>query len=216
MLLDQLLGATSQLLALPGLDQLPDSDLTRRLKQYLVSCKVDNKSKKTIAVYSRFVGYFIKFLIGAGIPANLPDITHNHVRIYIVSLQERLLTPETVNAYFRALHTFFNWMEGEEYITEEKNPFNNKNLHAPMVPSKHVRSYPPEVLQDILTLCGASTTFTSLRNYAIVLIFLDTGIRKEELATIKLADLYIDQGLIRRSEERRVGKECRSRWSPYH
>ena len=22
--------------------------------------------------------------------------------------------------------------------------------------------------------------------------------------------------LIRRSEERRVGKECRSRWSPYH
>ena len=23
-------------------------------------------------------------------------------------------------------------------------------------------------------------------------------------------------GLIKRSEERRVGKECRSRWSPYH
>ena len=28
---------------------------------------------------------------------------------------------------------------------------------------------------------------------------------------IELASLYID-----RSEERRVGKECRSRWSPYH
>ena len=25
-----------------------------------------------------------------------------------------------------------------------------------------------------------------------------------------------DEKLIRRSEERRVGKECRSRWSPYH
>ena len=24
------------------------------------------------------------------------------------------------------------------------------------------------------------------------------------------------QGLVDRSEERRVGKECRSRWSPYH
>src|SRR2546430_11768866 len=24
------------------------------------------------------------------------------------------------------------------------------------------------------------------------------------------------QGAVRRSEERRVGKECRSRWSPYH
>src|SRR5256885_6488930 len=25
-----------------------------------------------------------------------------------------------------------------------------------------------------------------------------------------------DKGMIKRSEERRVGKECRSRWSPYH
>ena len=25
-----------------------------------------------------------------------------------------------------------------------------------------------------------------------------------------------DQKLVTRSEERRVGKECRSRWSPYH
>ena len=27
---------------------------------------------------------------------------------------------------------------------------------------------------------------------------------------------YIISGGIERSEERRVGKECRSRWSPYH
>src|SRR5258708_13652824 len=29
-------------------------------------------------------------------------------------------------------------------------------------------------------------------------------------------DAYPPQGEIPRSEERRVGKECRSRWSPYH
>src|SRR5260370_26847642 len=28
--------------------------------------------------------------------------------------------------------------------------------------------------------------------------------------------LRTEKGLRRRSEERRVGKECRSRWSPYH
>ena len=27
---------------------------------------------------------------------------------------------------------------------------------------------------------------------------------------------YLNSTLHRRSEERRVGKECRSRWSPYH
>ena len=36
------------------------------------------------------------------------------------------------------------------------------------------------------------------------------GIEKEELE----GDIY--DALSSRSEERRVGKECRSRWSPYH
>ena len=32
----------------------------------------------------------------------------------------------------------------------------------------------------------------------------------------KKADRIAAEGLSTRSEERRVGKECRSRWSPYH
>ena len=32
---------------------------------------------------------------------------------------------------------------------------------------------------------------------------------------LSVYDTYIDDGWSR-SEERRVGKECRSRWSPYH
>src|SRR2546425_8347023 len=35
-------------------------------------------------------------------------------------------------------------------------------------------------------------------------------IAKPHRLTVQLADAF------RRSEERRVGKECRSRWSPYH
>ena len=31
-----------------------------------------------------------------------------------------------------------------------------------------------------------------------------------------VAIVYNDDGKLMRSEERRVGKECRSRWSPYH
>ena len=29
-------------------------------------------------------------------------------------------------------------------------------------------------------------------------------------------DIFCMSGRLARSEERRVGKECRSRWSPYH
>src|SRR2546430_10763090 len=39
----------------------------------------------------------------------------------------------------------------------------------------------------------------------------ETGSKSESRST-----LWRDHGKAGRSEERRVGKECRSRWSPYH
>jgi len=34
--------------------------------------------------------------------------------------------------------------------------------------------------------------------------------------TLRRLELELGVELLERSEERRVGKECRSRWSPYH
>ena len=41
---------------------------------------------------------------------------------------------------------------------------------------------------------------------------------KERHFTVAFLDIYMKglSGMDARSEERRVGKECRSRWSPYH
>ena len=39
---------------------------------------------------------------------------------------------------------------------------------------------------------------------------------KKTSTLIKNADVVVTMDAQRRSEERRVGKECRSRWSPYH
>ena len=36
------------------------------------------------------------------------------------------------------------------------------------------------------------------------------------METVESRQINGRQGFITRSEERRVGKECRSRWSPYH
>ena len=39
----------------------------------------------------------------------------------------------------------------------------------------------------------------------------------KEINVLKIAvDVGLVVGITARSEERRVGKECRSRWSPYH
>ena len=56
----------------------------------------------------------------------------------------------------------------------------------------------------------------SLRQAAVALV-LRGGLEGSELLVIKRSETERDHwsGHMR-SEERRVGKECRSRWSPYH
>src|SRR5690554_7825615 len=42
------------------------------------------------------------------------------------------------------------------------------------------------------------------------------GVIKSEKGSLAKPTIPIAEGTLRRSEERRVGKECRSRWGPYH
>ena len=53
------------------------------------------------------------------------------------------------------------------------------------------------------------------RKSAVARVYLTEGTGK---ITINKKDIetYFPSAILRRSEERRVGKECRSRWSPYH
>ena len=46
--------------------------------------------------------------------------------------------------------------------------------------------------------------------FLFVLLLSLTGMLKAQVTTAGMS------GKVMRSEERRVGKECRSRWSPYH
>ena len=42
------------------------------------------------------------------------------------------------------------------------------------------------------------------------------AVLKRELDRMVSRRIYFASCIVLRSEERRVGKECRSRWSPYH
>ena len=44
----------------------------------------------------------------------------------------------------------------------------------------------------------------------------DELVLKDSLNELDVLKLSLKDELVLRSEERRVGKECRSRWSPYH
>src|SRR2546422_11132896 len=79
---------------------------------------------------------------------------------------------------------------------------------------------------DIVAQTGDGiTTLRELEAHAPDVLFLDiqmpglTGLEVARQASGRCHIVFVtayDQHTLARSEERRVGKECRSRWSPYH
>ena len=69
---------------------------------------------------------------------------------------------------------------------------------------------------------NAATIFKTLTTVTLSITLLITGgcnnmeAKKEETGKNTAIENIFARKSVRRSEERRVGKECRSRWSPYH
>ena len=69
-------------------------------------------------------------------------------------------------------------------------------------------------LQLCLAVCGGKAFLRrATRKSEVLYLALEDGPQRLHSRALRLADTA-PEGL--RSEERRVGKECRSRWSPYH
>src|SRR5256885_12998056 len=70
------------------------------------------------------------------------------------------------------------------------------------------RDVPAESLDELVVLAGQLAQVPGLADH-----------RAQRAAALVLGSEQVavrQPGLVQRSEERRVGKECRSRWSPYH
>lgn len=183
-----MLTRSIQLQGVPGLDLLPiDNQLTTSLKKYLIACHVEGKSPSTLSIYGQMIGHFIRYSDQHGFPDDPGEVTVSDIRLFLLSQQQRGLSPDSVNAHYRPLKTFFNWLVSEGFI-DEKPGSPMEKIKPPRIPRKIVRPFSRRDIDNLL-LVSSGTRFIELRNRAIVLLFLDTGLRLAELAAIQLNDL---------------------------
>ena len=75
------------------------------------------------------------------------------------------------------------------------------------------RKFWPLAIALLVGLTAGMTYFGIIRPKQVAQPKTETLVSQSD---VTIAVVNEDQGYVLRSEERRVGKECRSRWSPYH
>ena len=177
---------------------------------YILNCRCESKSPSTISNYLHRLQCFTWFCQHNNIPDEPAKLSTHHVRKflwYLASTPNRWdgnstsarkpASQATVNHYYRVLHSFFGWLQQEDLI--DNNPLSS--MKPPKLEKKIVQALNLREVDALLNLCS-SKTYLDVRNRAILMMLLDSGMRVSELVSLRLDDVDVNTGsiLVRRGK----------------
>jgi site-specific recombinase XerD len=96
-------------------------------------------------------------------------------------------TPSTAATYYKVLKVLYGWLLDEEEINADPMV----RMKPPIVPGKPVPIVPPDGLKRLFQAC-AGNSFEARRDTALIMLLLDTGARRDEMAGLTLTDVDLD------------------------
>jgi site-specific recombinase XerD len=168
--------------SIPELGSLSDS-YSLLAESFELALQAQNKSPRTVQTYMESVRLFGGVLRELGMPRELQHIKREHVEAFIAQLLS-VYKPATAHNRYRALSTFFKFCMEEGEIS--RSPM--ERMKPPHVPVD-----PPEVLtadelRRLMKACSGKD-FLSRRDAAIIMLLLDSGLRRSELAGLTVEDV---------------------------
>jgi site-specific recombinase XerD len=157
------------------------------INEFLLTCKINNKAPATITAYKFRLSAF-NFHFGK---ISIKEIQRQHIKAYLSLLQDQALKKSTIAARYRSLHTFFTWALEEQLI--DFSPM--ESFHPPYAERAIVKPFSQRDIEDLIYLCEGNK-FLDVRNMALILVALDTGMRLNELIMLKRTDIDIETGLV--------------------
>ena len=154
---------------------------------WVLHLKSEGRAERTISTYLNALRRLDVFLADRGMPRELRGIRREHLEAWIADMLERNQAG-TVSIAFRSVRPFFRWLVDEDEI--DRSPMDKMKTPTPPL-------NPPAVLKDdeiarLLAVCKGGD-FIGRRDLAILSLMLDTGIRRGELAGLRVGDLNLGQ-----------------------
>ena len=162
-----------------------------RLGAFISFGEASGYSDKTSITYRYHIGNFIRFLNSLEV-IYPEDVTPDQVVAFLQhKRKDCACNGVTVNTYYRAIRSWFNWMVEQNAI--DKSPL--LKLKTPPIPKTVIKPITADQVQQLLLCC--SKYFRGQRDKAIISLLFDSGVRRLELVNIKLDDIDLKQGYIR-------------------
>jgi len=155
--------------------------LEKGLATFLNALSGKNRSAATIRAYQTDIAQFISFLHANNVSIQTPaEVEKIDVMEYLSSLAKRELTGIARARKMSAIREYFRFLEGVGLITKSpttgiETPKREKNSRQVLRADEYTK---------MLSLAGANP-----RDYAIIQVFLQTGIRVSELANLTEDDI---------------------------
>jgi site-specific recombinase XerD len=193
-------------------------DITAAQAEWRFACEARDYSPNALRWNDHKVRRFTRWCAEQGV-TQIEDVTAGHVNRFIVSLPKDL-TDHTRKGYAQSVKAFLNWCAREDLISE-KIP---KRVSMPRVTEKVIQTFTPGQIRRLLAACDQEPYgWMRARDWAIILVLLDTGLRASELCGLTLRDVHFGQdshlqvmGKGRRERQVGLGEQSRAEASPLH
>ena len=164
----------------PGLPKPLDDAIA----EYLMACEVEGKSPRTVQAYEETLRVFRRIVAGANLPVIVGGFAAADVYRFLKAIMDSPVSLGTRHRRFRETRAFFSWCTRMGYVT--KHPFTG--IPNVKVEQKVIQPFTEDEIQQLLAACDGATAF-GCRNRAIILLFLDTGMRALELLRVEVDDV---------------------------
>ncbi|MFL1381658.1 tyrosine-type recombinase/integrase [Nocardiopsis protaetiae] len=200
-----------------GPRNLAAGPLKPHIDSFVLYLRAEGRSRKTITLYSQAASWFAaEHLLTGGQPTDTDRrfdtaddtsadmvtfepvrdwelVSRVHLRSWLVRLRHRQHTDSYVNNQYRCLQQFFRWLSAEEEIP---NPM--AKMRPPKIAPKPVPVFDEGDVDRILRMpkgtdrCAAKRVdVCKLRDSAILQLLKDTGLRRQEIAGLRVGDVSI-------------------------
>lgn len=166
------------------------------LEQFISYIKYEKRySPHTVTAYESDLTQFYAFLNDPEITVAHPaEVTHQHIRSWMVSLMDQQLTPRSVNRKVATLRKYFKFLLQGQHIAAVPTA----RIQAPKVTKQLPAVVEDEKLSRLLDNDNVFTSdFAGQRDKLVIELLFGTGIRLAELLGVTEADLDLYQSTVK-------------------